>query len=276
MKKILKTLFTCSLFAAAVVGVWQYYETLPIRGSYETGPINYPTINKENLKSKLSSCSRQELEDMRLAGLEAIKWHSLLGKVDSTVISDVIRNYDEFYIGDRYPYDESVDEETQSSYFYHSHRPKEHGHFHVYFSNEEIMDKYKPIATWDRKNRNTHVVAISMHPDGLPIGLFIPNQWVSKDQWYKAEDMMEIIGHFEINHPYPSWASNQWINQVLKLFKPQIKEALQARDRFVESHEEPIEQLVKNKKIDAIAFIALSIPDQMEVIEELLSEQASN
>ncbi len=276
MKKTLKTLFISSLFAAAVFGVWQYYDTLPIRGSYETGPISYPVIDKASLKAQLSSCSRQELEDMRLAGLEAIKWQGLLGKVDSNVISDIIKNYDEFYIGDRYPYDESVDEETQSSYFYHSHRPKEHGHFHIYFSDEEIMNEYKPIATWDRKNRNTHLVAISMHPDGEPIGLFVPNQWITKDQWYKAEDMMKMIDLFEINNPYPSWPSNQWVNQVLKLFRPQIKEALQMRDRFIESSKQPIEELIKNKKIDAISSIALSIPDQMDVIEELLREQPGN
>ena len=273
MKKIFKGLFICSLFATAIVGIWQYYESLPIRGAYETGPISYPVIDKANLKAKLKEYPPAELQKMKQAGLEAIKWQSILKKVDSSVISDVIKDYDHFYIGDRYPFDESFDEETKSTYFYHSHRPKEHGHFHVYFSDETIMDQYEPLSAWDRDNKNTHLVAISMHPDGEPIGLFVPNQWITKDQWYKSESMLKMIDHFAINHPYPSWPSNQWINHILVLFRPQIKEVLEKRDQFIASSGEPIDSLVKNKKIDAISSVSLSIPDQMEVICELLEEQ---
>lgn len=274
MKRIFKISFVSFLFLSAIFGVWQYYESLPIRGSYETGPVNYPQIDPISLKAQLAQYSLEELQVMKQAGLEALKWQALLGKVHSTVISDVVKNFDQFYIGDRYPHDESYDSETQSSYFYHSHRPKEHGHFHIYFSNEEMLQQFTPIAQWNAKSKNTHLVAISMHPSGDPIGIFLPNHWITKDEWFSANEMMKMVDQFEIGHPYPSWPSNQWVNQMLKLFRPQVEQVFLERDAFIQNSKQPLEQLIKNKKIDVLASIAVSIPTQMAVIQELIEEKS--
>lgn len=273
MKKTFKILFVCALFVSAGVGVWQYYESLPTQGAFDNGPISYPTIDKNALKLQLSKYSVEDLLSMHNAGIEAIKWQNLLGKVDATVISDVVKDFDDFFIGKRYPHDESVDLESQCSYFYHSHRPNEHGHFHVYFSNKDILSQFEPLSKWGKKNNNTHLVAISMHPDGEPIGLFIPNQWVTKDLWYKAEDMIKMLGYFEINHPYPSWPSNQWLNQMFKLFRPQLESLLYSRDAYIHQSGQPIEKLRKNKKVEIIDYIPISINDQLDTIEAVLDEK---
>ncbi len=275
MKKILKTLFICALFASAILGIREYYYSLPIRGAYETRSIQHPVIDKAKLKSQLSIYSFDELHAMQTAGLEAMKWQGLLGKVNSTVFSDIIKDFSQFYISERYPDSQIEDYETQSTYFYHSHRPNEHGHFHIYFDDEKVMEQFKPIATWDQEHHTSHLGAISMHPDGTPIGILVPNNWVSKDWWYKPDDMMKIMEHFEVKHPYPSWPSNQWLNQMLKLFHPQFKEALELRDKQVESSNQPREKFLKNRKVDELAYVEISIPDQMEVISELLTQKAS-
>ncbi|MFK5284262.1 hypothetical protein ACI3PL_32250, partial [Lacticaseibacillus paracasei] len=75
------------------VGIQQYYQSLPIRGAYETRPVNYPQVDSESLKTQLSKCSIEELQSMKQAGLEAIKWQTLLSKVDSTVIADVVKDF---------------------------------------------------------------------------------------------------------------------------------------------------------------------------------------
>lgn len=272
MKKILRILFIAALPLAVAYGVWNYYESLPIRGPYVNGPVDYPKIDKNSLKAQLSAFNKEELLNMYTAGLEATKWQNLLSKVHETVFSDVIKNFDNFFIGDRYPHDESYDSDSKSSYFYHSHRPKEHGHFHVYYSNEEVMSEYEMIASWNRKNRNTHIVAISMHPDGDAIGFFVPNHWITKDEWFKAEDMEKMISNFEINHPYPSWPSNQWVKQMLTLFKPQVIQVLKARDEFLFNRDVPLDKTIKDRKIDVLASISISLSDQMEVLGELLKE----
>ena len=273
MKKLFRYLFFLSLPVLAATGIIYYYQSLPIRGAFETRPVSYPTINKEQLKTMLQGYSQQELFQMYAAGLEAVKWQDLLGKVNATVISDVVKNFDEFFIGERYPHDESVDRETKCSYFYHSHRPKEHGHFHIYYSNKSVMKKYEPIATWDKKHPNTHLVAISMHPNGDPIGFFIPNHWITKDDWYRHEDMKEMVSHFRINHPYPSWPSNQWVSEMLKLFKPQVEHLLKERDEILFNSDKPLEKILRNRRQDVIASISISIPDQMAVLEEMLGKQ---
>lgn len=272
MKKIIRILFLAALPIAVTYGVWSYYESLPIRGPYVAGSVDYPQINKDKLKEQLAAYSKDELLQMYTAGLEATKWQNLLSKVHETVFSDVIKNFDNFFIGDRYPHDSINDFETQSTYFYHSHRPREHGHFHVYYSNEDVMSEYEVIASWNRKHLNTHIVAISMHPDGDAIGFFVPNQWITKDEWFKAEDMEKMISNFEINHPYPSWPSNQWVKQMLIVFKPQLIQVLKERDKFIFNRDVPMEKTLNDPKIDVLASISISISDQMEVLGELLKE----
>lgn len=276
MKKILKCLFFLSVPLIAAAGVLYYYESLPVRGAFETRPVSYPTINKDELKAMLSQYNQRDLFEMYSAGLETVKWQKLLSKVNATVVSDIIKDLDEFFIGERYPHDESVDRETKSSYFYHSHRPKEHGHFHIYYSNKLVMEKFKPITTWDKKHPNTHLVAISMHPNGDPIGFFIPNHWITKDDWYVHEDMKEMFSQFRINHPYPSWPSNQWVSEMLKLFRPQIEHILKKRDEMLFNSDKPLDKIIKNKRLDVLASISISISDQMSVIEELLGCNLAN
>ncbi len=271
-KKIYKTLFILSLPLLAVLAINFYYRSLPIQGAYETRQVSYPTIDQALLKSQLSSCSTLELEDMRLSGLEILKWQQLLKKVNTTVMGDVIRDQP-LFIGNRYPQDEVVDFDSHSSYFYHSHRPEEHGHFHIYYSDEDQMDQYSSFACWDSEHINMHIAAISMHPDGEPIGLFAPNHWISKDKLYKAPDMLEMISQFEISHPYPSWPSNQWVNYMLKLFRPQLVELLQKRDQRLFESGKATDQILKDEKIDVLSSVSISIKDQMEMIDILLRER---
>lgn len=272
MKKIFKIFFFLALPAVAACGIWSYYESLPIRGAYETGPISYPSIDKEELKKELSKYSQDDLFVMYSSGMEAIKWDDLLGRVNATVISDIVKDFNHFYISDRYPHNQVYDASTKCTYFYHTHRPKEHGHFHIYYSNKKVLDQFTPIVEDDAEHPSTHLVSLSMHPDGEPIGLFVPNHWVTKDDWYQAEDMKKILPQFEISHPYPSWPSNQWLSHILKLFRPQIEHVLSERDQFIADSEKPLNKIIKSGRLEILASIPISIPDQMDAIEELLDK----
>lgn len=275
MKKTINICFAFALLATAVFGIKKYYDSLPIRGSYETKAIDYPKVDREHLRALLDECGTEELERMKQAGLQALQWQSLLKKVKSNVVADVVKNMDEFFIKDRYPKNQCNDFDSHSSYYYHSHRPGEHGHFHIFYSDEEKIKKYEPIVLWDEIDPYTHIVAISMHPDGEPISLFLPNQWVTSDDWYSTEDTLEMASHFEIGHPYPSWPSNQWVNQMLKCFRPQLKYLYQEREKVLASSDVPIQKLVENRKVNEMSSIPISMTDQMDMIDTLLSERSA-
>lgn len=273
MKKYYKVALALLVPLLAVFGIYDYYWTLPIEGAYDTSPISYPTIDRAELKERLSKLDTQTLEKMKHSGLEVVKWQNLLDKVGATVVSELVPDFDPFFAREHYPYDEVYDNETHSLYYYHSHRPGEHGHFHLFFCDEVLLDQHEPLNSWDEKKASAHLLAISVHPDGTPLGLFITNQWVTpKEWWYSKETITDLLDHFEITHPYPSWPTNQWLNHMLVLFRPQIEDILTQRDLTLEESELPLEEALKNKKIEILSQAPVSIEMQLEIIEELLNQ----
>ena len=76
----------------------------------------------------------------------------------------------------------------------------------------------------------THLIAVSMNPQGLPICLFSTNRWVAGETWYRADDVCALIDRFDIDHARPSWPVNSWISAILQLFHPQAMALIRARD----------------------------------------------
>jgi len=220
--------------------------------------------------------STEQLESMRASGLQVVHWKQILDKVDATIISEVVPERDPFFAREHYPYDEVFDEETQSLYYYHSHRPGEHGHFHLFFCDGEILKEYTPLSTWSRKNSSVHLLAISIHPDGTPLGFFTTNQWITpKEWWYSAQTISDLVDHFEITHSYPSYPTNQWVTHMLKFFKPQITDMLVQRDKNLECNGQPLEKALRDKSLDILSQVPISIELQLDVIEEILQARAS-
>lgn len=272
MKQKLKLLFALAVPLIAAFAVFDYYQTLPAVGAYDTGPIDYPVVDKALVKNRLAQVDTKTLESMRTSGLEVIKWKKVMDKIGSNVISEIVPPSDPFIVREHYPYDEVFDSDTQSLYFYHSHRPKEHGHFHLFCCNEEKISHYEPFIV-GKKPHSVHLLAISVHPDGTPLGFFSTNHWVTPlESWYDYKAVQDLFQDFEITHAYPSWPTNQWINHLLKLFKPQIQDMLYERDQKL-STLGPLNQALRNKKVDILAQVPISIEIQMQAIDEILQER---
>lgn len=277
MKKWLKFTFILALPLLVAAAVFDYYQTLPIAGAYETGPVDYPEVNRSNTKARLTQLSTETLLNMKTSGLEVIKWNQVMAKVNSNVISEVVPPSDPFIVKEHYPYDEVFDHETHSLYFYHSHRPKEHGHFHLFYCNPEKLSQYEPLYIKEKKSFSVHLLAISIHPDGTPLGFFTTNQWITPKEWWYSHDVIkELVTEFEVTHAYPSWPTNQWINHMLRLFKPQIDDLLDQRDQKLDEAEGPLEKKLHNKKVDILSQVSISIEMQMNLIEEILNERSIN
>jgi len=122
MKKRYKVAFALLIPLLAVFGIYDFYWTLPIEGAYDTSPISYPVIDRVELKNRLSQLDSEKLEQMKLSGMEILKWQNILNKVDATVVSELVPEFDPFFVKEHYPYDEVYDRETHSLYYYHSHR----------------------------------------------------------------------------------------------------------------------------------------------------------
>lgn len=150
-----------------------------------------------------------------------------------------------------YPKGDIKDFNNHIQYYYHSHpstdqqRVHEHGHFHVFFRANKFADKaVEPVITSNKyqqshgkKDNLSHLFAIAMDQYGFPKALFTVNYWVTLGVWYDAATLTEAVDEFYIASEQTQYATtNDWLNNLVVLFKPQIKELLEMRDQTLKLH----------------------------------------
>ncbi len=179
------------------------------------------------------------LEVMAESGAMVVECHRVLAKTGDNVVGEMLRDQGKFYEFDHYPKGDIFDPGSNAQFYYHAHRVDEHGHFHTYLREAGMDAAMRPIEQTDaefmheREDTLSHIIAVSMDSLGLPIGLFTTNRWVTADNWYAAADVKLMLDRFEIDLAHPSWPVNTWITAMLRLFRPQILELIDARDRAV-------------------------------------------
>ena len=236
------------------------------------------------LEDRLAELPDDRLEAMRDAAAEINNCFRVLKKVSSNVVGEVLRHQGTFYEWNHYPKGDVTDWETQSQYYYHAHpktdRPGEHGHFHTFVRYAGMPKDVKPapLTTPQKENKNrigSHLIAISMDKKGYPIRLFTVNRWVTDETWYDAADVAKMIDRFEIDHTFPSWATNRWLSAMVRLFKPQIEVLLERRDARIKewAARDPDKDVFEDRKLEITSQIDVSIDEQEAAINRVLKHR---
>ena len=220
------------------------------------------------------------LRAMRAAGEEVLECLRVLEKADLNVVGEVLRGHGTFYEDEHYPPDDVHDRETHSQYYYHAHRgnESEHGHFHTFLRAGAIPPGIEPApydGTGDRPLGDqaiAHLVAVSMDGDGLPIGLFCVNRWVSAETWYRSEDVIAMLDRFRIDHARPSWPVNRWITAMLRLFQPQIELLLRERDKVVAAwaRAHPVSDVYEDRSLEITGAVGIDVERQVSAVHAAL------
>ncbi len=238
--------------------------------------------SKDLLQRNLSNLPREQLERMAEAGLQIIECYRVMKKGSLNIVGEMLKGQGEFYELDHYPNDDVFDSDTHSQYYYHAHRADagEHGHFHTFLRQPGMPDGTLPVPydgdePWPTgKDALSHLIAISMDAYGYPLGLFATNRWVTAEAWYKAEDVIAMLDHFQIDHAFPSWPVNLWLSSMLVLFRPQIEVLLHERDQvvaqWVATH--PDVDVFEDRKLDLTGYIAISVEEQIKAVAAALHE----
>lgn len=175
-----------------------------------------------------------------------------------------------------YPKGDRIDHSSGAQYFYHCHREDldttEHGHFHCFLRYKQIPKRIKPagLEDWDRyiDNPMTHLVAIGMNQQGMPIRLFTVNRWVTSEVWYDAIHAPKFVKQFTMNLEDESYwqVLDKWVEGMLQLFSPQISWLHQERDRIIQVHQEkiPEENIYLNKELEELSYIDINLQKQIE------------
>jgi hypothetical protein len=220
----------------------------------------------------------EALETMATAGEQVLECYRVLQKSGSNVVAEVLRGQGEFYELDHYPKGDVYDLETHSQYFYHAHREGEHGHFHTFLREKGMPEECRPVAQTEapfmkeRDDKISHLIAISMNRTGFPIGLFTTNRWITADNWYEADDVIEMLDRFEMDLASPSWPVNIWLTAMLRLFRPQIVELVRERDAMVANWQKdhPDMDVFEDRGCDITSIRKISVAAQTKRVNEAL------
>lgn len=226
----------------------------------------------------LGGLSRDDLELMLAAGYEVRECMRVLHKVGRNLVLEILEGQGDFVQYQHYPKGDVYDPETHSQYYYHAHRPGEHGHFHLFLRAAGMPPGIEPAPYDGRaprplgKDAVAHLVAISMDRWGRPVALFTTNRWVTAETWYRAGDVIRMLDRFEIDHAWPSWPTNRWLGAMVRLFRPQIARLLIERDRMVEAWQRrhPDRDVYEDRELEVTSILPVSIDDQIRRIEERL------
>lgn len=231
----------------------------------------------------LAGLPLEQLRQMSAAGEEILECYRVLKKAGSNVVAEVLRHQGTFYQWNHYPPGDSVDWQTNSQYYFHAHpqdqRGGEHGHFHCFMRYDGIPRSAKPakLETPQADNDDrigAHLIAISMDKAGYPVGLFTTNRWVTDETWYEAKHVAAMVDKFLIDHTHPSWATNQWLSAMFRLFGSEMKALAQARDHEVATQVKgnPGKDVFEDRGLEITSHRAISVNKKITAVHRALKK----
>lgn len=251
-------------------------------------PTILPTTGRV-VEPDLSALPLSQLLLMQQAGLEILDCYRVLKKAGMNIVGEVLRDTlsrgETFYEFNHYPNDDVYDRESHAQYYYHAHRGEigEHGHFHCFLRPKGMPQGVMPIeypATdpWPQGDEAlSHLIAIAMDGYGFPTGLFTTNRWVTAEAWYPAEQVMQMLDRFVIDHAFPSWPVNRWITAMFVLFRPHIEMLLKQRDesvwRWAANH--PGEDVFEDREMDITSQMDVSVEDTLWLLKLAIAQRQS-
>lgn len=207
-----------------------------------------------------------ELLAMAAAGAEAVDCMRVLAKTGHNLVGEVLAGHGVFTEWQHYPPEDVYDPDTGAQYYYHAHaaveRPAgEHGHFHTFLR----LDGAEAAPT--------HLIGISMNREGLPFRLFTTNRWVTAETWRPAAEIIGRLDGFAVDLAKPSWPINRWLTAMLRLFRPQVRHLVLARDRAVAAWaaEHADGDVFEDRRLTVTSEMPISVEAQVQALSQALA-----
>lgn len=132
-----------------------------------------------------------------------------------------------------YPEDEILDPVSHAQFFLHAHRGHgESAHIHCFLRDRAFAERYRPRCSFrDQAAGITHVVAVALDGNGRPAGFFTTNLWVTEDDWYGADALIDRLDHLSWNHAHGPEDVNAALTALFVMYRPVVRDLLRRRDR---------------------------------------------
>ncbi|OGA54986.1 MAG: hypothetical protein A3F74_17290 [Betaproteobacteria bacterium RIFCSPLOWO2_12_FULL_62_58] len=216
----------------------------------------------------------RRLRAMLMAGVEASECRRVLERGGINLVSEVLRGQGEFVEYEHYPKEDVYDPDTRAQYYYHAHRPGEHGHFHTFLRVGNGNPDGSPAGDGPDSGEPVHLIAISMDDYGWPIGLFATNHWVCGGAWRSAAEVIALLPRFQIEHAFPSWPVNRWIGAMMVLFRPHIEALLRHRDQVIANwaRAHPGSEVLEDRALGVTGYLPISVEETVQSVRALAAE----
>ena len=138
---------------------------------------------------------------------------------------------DDFVEFRHYPKNDLVDMDSGYEMYYHAHsvgqkkqdQNLEHGHFHLFKRDENSPERF------------THLVAIALDQQGLPVKLFTTNGWVTGEVMKDVKKMKLLLAQFEICTKGRMAPLARWVSGLVHIFQHEMLELLKVRDQKIKA-----------------------------------------
>jgi len=141
-----------------------------------------------------------------------------------------------------YPEGDVLSSDGRSQYYFHVHdlgpyQDRTHfGHFHLFCRHDPwpreagdgLGGATQPWSSSPQGCEVTHLCAIGLNRQGRPLRLFTTNRWVTDEAYYPAAQVLAGLDRF---HPDGSRPSDDFLRDMVLLFRPRIAALLAERDR---------------------------------------------
>lgn len=139
-----------------------------------------------------------------------------------------------------YPPKDARDAKTKSRWYYHVHAPGnrdpgEHGHFHLFLHRDQLITGTKPSVMppegENAKAHVTHLVALSIDTNGIPMSWFTTNRFVTNEFLYPADVMIRHLPLYNVDKTREDDLVNRLVTAMVALYRDEIAELLRQRDQ---------------------------------------------
>lgn len=203
-----------------------------------------------------------------------------LDKAGLNLVGECLKGQGDFYELSHYPADDVYDADSKSQYYFHTHRGMsgEYGHFHTFLRAGGMPGSLKPIKNTGKEpwpsgtDALSHLICISMNRQGYPIGLFTTNRWVTGESWYEAEAVIQMLDYFSVDHAHPNLAVNQWITAIFRLYRVEIIELIQMRDKKIKEWRaaHPKIDVFEDRELEITSYKTIDVDLKINDIQKAL------
>ncbi|MGC9269714.1 DUF6969 family protein [Acidiphilium sp.] len=165
--------------------------------------------------------------DARRAGDEIVAQILAWAEARQSAPARVVGDTAHFVEWAHYPQPDAIDPTSRWRFYYHAHPEsqrlrREHGHFHIFVP-------APPEPTAETAGGFSHLVALSVDAQGLPLRLFTTNRWVTDEVWQPASAMIRYLDSPALHDAAPEDVA-RWLNHIVIRYAGEIEALLVARD----------------------------------------------